>query len=366
MPWLFLPLNSVPEPTRLIKAVAFDYVMMGIIVCGLINGLKFKYKNKYLAWLVAWVFITVGFNWYYPLVRGLGYNAGTIEATLHVLLALIATVFVCSDLEGEDFIKIIKAICLSVGLVCAFSILQIIGLDPMAHIAGYKVIPGSHDNRHVAALLDNPDLLGNYLAICFPFLFYLMGGKYVLLILAASCVLFACHSSLSTLAALCGTLVFFALKFKSNKKISAGIVLVGLAAIAAMVLNPSLNKLSSGFTGRVGAWQEMVHRINNPAFGQGLGYVKSLMVAVGNNYWMFAHNDYLEIWCSLGTLGLFLFALVIIHSFRNFNYKQGNALSFSYLASFVAFLIVCFGSFPMESGPLALGGLVSFWALEKL
>lgn len=362
IPWLIIPVNSIPEPTRLIKSSFFDMAMMGIIVFALINGLKIGYKNKYLGWISGWIFFTFVCNWYYPLVRGFGYNAGTIEGSLHYILALIGTIFVCSTFERNDFIRIAKAICLSTTLVSAFALLQVIGLDPMAKISIYI----QKEPRHIAALLDHPDLLGNYLAISIPFFLYLRGTRYILSLCLVIFILLCVKSSISIFAAGIAIFIFMILKYRNNKKYRSSIIGIFIGYLFIVLSDLSFNKFNSGFTGRIPAWQEMIHRGNNPAFGQGIGIVKSLLVKFGDNYWMFAHNDYLEIYCSLGVLGLFLVSLLIINSLKNFNYKSENTLGFSFMASFVAFLIVMFGSFPMEIAPLALGGMIAFWGVEKL
>lgn len=365
LPWLIIPVDGIPEPTRLIKACFFDFTMMAVIVFALIDGLKFGYKNKYLGWICAWVFFTMACNWYYPLVRGFGYNAGTIDGSLHFILGVIGTICVCSTFEKTDYIRIAKATALSATLVASFALLQFIGLDPMTGISKHRIIPGDHTHRYVAALLDHPDLLGNYLAICLPFFFYLKGIRYILSLALIVFIIFVTQSSLSIVAVCMAFLIFMLLKNRDSFIWKFSLSGLFVAFMVAAISIKGFNKFHGGFTGRTTAWQEMIHRMSNPAFGQGIGIVKSLLVKTGNNYWMFAHNDYLEIYCALGVLGLFLVILLIINSIRNFNYKKENILGFSFLASFIAFLIVMFGSFPMEIAPLALGGLIAFWGVEK-
>lgn len=365
LPWLIIPNNHLPDPTRIIKSATFDFTMMIIIAMALINGLKFEYKNKYLGWLCLAVFFGFAFNWYYPLMAGYGYNAGTIDGNIHFLLSVIATVCVCSTFERNDFVKLAKAIIFSATLVAIFALLQVIGLDPMKKLATYN----SLETRHICALLDHPDILGNYLALSIPFFLYLLRAKYIIPLLIVVSVLILTHSSLSILGAGVAFFVFSALKYRNSKiwRIVLGIL---LALGIAVCLNPKFNKLNNGFTGRIDAWQQILSRADNPIFGQGLGIVKSYGVqfgsAAGKNLWVFAHNDYIEMYCAGGILLLFLFALLVIYSLRKFNYKIDNQLGFAYLASFICFLVLMLGSFPMEIAPLALGGLISFWGLEKL
>ncbi len=365
LPWLIIPDNHLPDPTRIIKSATFDFTMLAIIAMSLINGLKFEYKNKYLGWLAIAVFFGFGFNWYYPLMAGYGYNAGTIDSNIHFLLSLIATVCVCSTFERNDFVRVSKAIVFSATLVAIFALLQVIGLDPMKKVATYTVL----ETRHICALLDHPDILGNYLALSIPFFLYLLRPKYIIPLLIVVSVLIFTHSSLSILGAGIASFVFAALKYRDSK--TWRIVLSVLFVLGIIFcFNPKFNKLNNGFTGRVNAWQQILSKADNPIFGQGLGIVKSYGVQVGSvigkNLWVFAHNDYIEMYCSGGILILFLFALLVIHSLRKFNYKIDNQLGFAYLGSFICFLVLMLGSFPMEIAPLALGGLISFWGIEKV
>ncbi len=369
IPWLILPFNHLPDCTRLIKAAFFDLTMMAIIVMALKNGLKFEYKNKYLAWFAGWVFLTFIFNWYYPIDRGIGYNVGFLDSMIHFTLAIVATILVCSNFERIDFIRCAKAMCISSTLVSIFCIFQGIGLDPMKHIAGY----GWKEARHIAALLDNPDVVGNYLCMTLPLFIYFNKPKYYVCLGLCLVALLFTHSSLSIGAAFVGLFVYLVFRFSRLKKVVFGLLAVQMLFVLFCLVSPNFNKLDGGFTGRIGVWKEIIAKDNNPLFGMGLGVIKNLDIVTGRstvtkdaeNHWTFAHNDYLMVYAELGALGLFLLVLVIIHAFRKFNYKEDNQVGFAYYGCFVAFLIVMFGSCPMEMPPIALNGLVFFWALSK-
>ncbi len=360
IPFLILPFQGIPEPTRLIKEVFFDFTMFGIITISLKNGLKVEYKNKYLSWLALWVFFQFGFNWYYPMVRGYGFNAGTINESLHCVFAIVATILFCSYSDRDAFVRISKAIVISATIMSIFGILQGIGLDPMKNIATYV----GKETRHVAATMDCPDLFGNFLAICVPFCIYLKGIRYKISMFVIILGLIMAKSSLSIVAAFIGICVFLLLKYR-NKLVFFSITGSIAAFSLFCFLNPSFNKLNSGFSGRLMAWKEFIRKCVNPLFGNGLGISKSYGVKFGDNYWTVPHNDYIGIWLSLGLVGLLLYLLVIINSFRNFNYNKSNTLGFAYMASLITFFILMVGSFPMESAPIALIGLVSWWAVEK-
>lgn len=360
IPFAIIPIKGIPEPTRLIKGALFDFTMMGIIVLSLKNGLRFEYKNKYLSWIAIFIFFQFGFNWYFPLLMGYGFNAGTILECVHFLLAVIGTLLFCSFVEKDDFVRIAKAIVFSGTAIAIFGILQGIGLDPMKNLAGYVRV----ETRHIAATLDHPDLFGNYLALCIPTCLYLNGIKYKVCLFILIVALLMAKSSLSVGAAIIGIMVFLLLKYRNKTAFYSCLSAFSLFGLFCF-LNKNFNKFDTGFTGRISAWQEFIKRDLNPLFGNGLGVAKSYQVKIGNSYWANPHNDYISIFLSLGVIGILLFFLLVINAFRNFRYNQDNTLGFAYLASLITFLILMIGSFPMESAPIALIGLISFWAVEK-
>lgn len=360
IPFAILPFAGIPEPTRFIKEVLFDLTMLGIIVIALKDGLRFEYKNKYLSWIAIWGFFHFTFNWYYPLIRGYGYNAGTITESLHFILAVVATILFCGSTSKESFVRIAKAIVISGTAIAIFGIFQGIGLDPMKNLATYV----AKESRHVAATLDHPNLFGNYLSLCVPFCLYLAGTRYKICLGVMLVALLMCQSSISVVAALVGLCVFALLRYRNK---IAVLSISGLMAsfIAFCAVTPAFNKINTGFTGRFEAWKEFISKCVNPLFGNGLGVPKAYGVKMGDNYWTTPHNDYIAIWLCFGFVGLLLFSLLVINSFRNFNYIHSNTLGFAYLSSLIAFFILMLGSFPMESAPICLIGLVAFWATEK-
>jgi hypothetical protein len=361
IPWMILPYNSLPDCTRLIKGAFFDLTMLGIIVMTLKNGLRFHYTNKYLSWLSTWIFFTFIFNWYLMIDLAKGYNASTIDSMIHTLLAIIATVFVCSNFERIEFIRLAKAICISATLVSIFGIFQAVGLDPMKHVARY----GYKEVRHIAALLDNPDLFSNYLCMTIPLFLYMNKPRYyVCMGLCLLALLFA-QSSISIIATFAGVICYLFLRFYKSKKIVLALIATVVLFLSFCVMSPKFNKIGSGFTGRINVWKMIVERGDNPLFGQGLGSVKNFNIVIGDNSWIYAHNDYLEIYASLGALGLFFTILYLSNLIIKFNYSPDNKIGFAFYSSLIAFLVIMFGSFPMEFPPVALNGLIALWALEK-
>lgn len=373
LPWVFNPQVGGYEQFRLPKGCFLDFIFMGIISFSFLKGLNSVYRNKYLGWLVVWVFITIGFNWYDPMFLYKGGNgqpalsASTIVGTMHFILAIWASFIAMSYFDREDYLKISKYICFSAVLTTLYAIMQVTGFDPLGKYLIYK----NTSPNHFSALIDHPNTLGNYLAISIPFFFVHKEIKYIFGLAITLFGLYMTHSSISILAFIFSAIFYLFLKYR-NKNIFICFIFL-LLSISGLVifLCPDFNKLSSGLTGRMWAWKEALNYIKyNPIFGLGIGVFQTFQIVnhtmVDHNYWQYAHNDWLERWAEIGLFGVFLCFLVISNSFRNFNYKKDNLLGFSYLTAFISFLVITMGSFPLEIPPLALVGMISFWGTEKL
>lgn len=373
MPWIFIPINGIQDQLRLPKAYFFDVMCLSIICFGIYKGLRFTYRNKYLSWLSIWVFLTMVFNWYCPVIMGKDgmpiFNVWALDGYIHYILALFASIICLSYLETHEYSTIARSICFSAVMVTIFAICQISGFDPLKHIVKYieHDSDGAPINKNkFSALIDHPNLVGNYLVLSLPFFLMFKEHKYKFGALFIVLGIFLSKSSMSIIALCLITLFWLVMRFRTMRVcILSGICLVLLIILG--LSHSGFNKLNTGFTGRYEVWQKAVEHIkDNPLFGQGSGITKMLGIKTGSMSWVFLHNDYLELIMQFGLLGLVLFLFVIGHSLRNFNYSRNNVIGLSYLCSFIVFLILMCGSFPFEAAPCALIGMLSWWGVEKI
>lgn len=373
IPWIFIPVNDLIDQLRIAKAVFFDMMCLGMIYFAIKDGFQMIYRNKWLAWLTLWIFFTIFMNWYLPLAmskksQGFAYNLGTIEASVHFILGIILVIIICSNFDRNDYIRVAKAICLSSVLVTIYGILQVIGFDPMGKIVIYKV----KEINHFSAIIDHPNLLGNYLAASLPFFLFFKKRIYIFGFLLVLIGVLLSKSSLSLMAVLVSMIVYFLF----NKRNIKSWLIVGVLFILVIGSGIRLGVFNNVFSGRIVAWEKSIGYIKlNPLFGQGLGIFKQFDVNFDNvqfpngdqrTDWVFAHNDYLERLCEIGLFGLFLVFMMFLNTFKKFNYSIENKLGCCYLCSFIAFLIIMFGSFPLEIAPLALMGITVFSGVERV
>ncbi len=207
--------------------------------------------------------------------------------------------------------------------------------------------------------------MGNYLCLIFPLFFVFDEKKMkVLALVVVTGVLLS--KSVISIGIMFLMFVILALFIRRSKFVLYGLAIIIILSLYLIIKNIHLLKFTNGFDGRFGIWgQSITYLKHNPLFGQGAGIYKIWEIKPINSIWLNAHNDWLERTIEFGFIGLFLMVLIVMHSIRNFNYKSGNRVGICYLAVFISFLMIMPGSFPMEIAPVALTGLISFWAVEK-
>lgn len=365
MPWVVWANGILLEQFRGPKAVLFDIFCMGIIVISLLRGLLFQYKNKFLAYLTAWIFALSAWVWFIPLcykteqsVLGV-FNLWTVEPIIHFLLAVIATYLALSSLTRDDFYKIANALCISAVMVSIVGIFEAMGLNPFNGFIYYT------NDIHVCALLDNPNLVGNYLCMSVPFFLFFRKPVYYLGLALVITAIYYTKSDLSMIATLVG-IVFYIVMAAKSRRLTLLMLLLGAALIclATTAQGVAWLDLDARFAGRIEAWKLGIqHFKQSPLWGHGLGSWKTFGIMAREVYWGEAHNDWFERTMDIGLFGMALFVLLIVTSLRRVDYQSPLAVACA--TSFVCFLMVMFGSFPMEIAPLALTGLIGFWGIER-
>ncbi len=383
LPWMIFPRPDVYDQTRMIKSAFFDFGCMAIIVYGLYSGSIQRYKNKILAILTGYVFIIQFFNWYKPQIcsynKTLLLNISTVTPMLHFILAVLATYFACSILKKDDFKVIAKCLAWSSIAVAGYVLLQKINIDPWGQIM-FKpglfapMISYTTDHNHCTAMLDNPNIVGGYLGMCFPFILSLRKWWVYLIALCIPLILFWIESMGGLAIFLLGAGIYFALTDWKREKLTykfAALVVISLI-VAAMIYFITIFNWSSdigelSFNGRfrilASSWEYFKQ---NPLWGKGLGVFQTYGIKVGALWAKEAHCDWFERMCELGIMGTGLIAILAGRSIKHFSFDRSNRTAIASLASFICFLVLMIFSFPIENGALAFTGLTLFWAVETL
>lgn len=306
-------------------------------------------------------------NWHLPFTMTFNnrqaINIATLAPTIHFILGLWALYIMLSYFEKDDFEKIAKGICFSAVLITVFGIMQVIGFDPFGGIARYV-----HGN-HFSACLDNPNIAGNYLCLSLP-LFFAFGEKkkYIWWGLLVFAGVILSKSTLAIGCAFIGICFYALLVYRRNIRVKLAVTALIILFIIFCSTHKAFLKIDTGFSRRLDVWGQTIEKIKiNPLFGQGLGRFRTYEIEdKSTTKCLVLHNDWLQAWVEIGLLGAVLLLLIAINSFRNFDYQKAGILSFSYLTSFLIFILLMCGSFPIEIAPTALLGLINFTAVEKL
>lgn len=365
IPWVLIPGMNLLDQTRTPKNCFFDLMCLGMIGIAFHQGIKFVYKNKYIAYFFWYFAFTAAWNWYFPLAYSINkvfrFNIWTVSPMIHVILATVLSYIALSTFERKDYDKIGKALCVSSVLINAFGLLQMFNLDPWGGRITYN------EPNHYLAFLDHYTIVGAYLAICIPFFLHFKGVWYKAGLLFCMFGLFVADATTALFSSFIGIFVYLILRYRKSKKVVISTVLIIMAILGFMAFNPKINHTENGFNGRLMIWERTFEHIKqNPLWGSGVGVMKSWGVTTKQRVVLEAHNDYIEIMAQFGLVGVILFGLVIYNAYRKFNYHQDNHLGFAYLAGLTVFLVMCTSYFLMELSALALLGLVCFWGVEKL
>ena len=364
-PWLFVPIKGIINQFRMPQGVFLNFIFLGMIFFMFFSGIKNFYRNKYLAVFIAYLFLMIFATLFIPIVFQKPVNNYLIYPSICVILTVFASYIALSYFDKEDYIRIAKALCLSGTLIASFGLLQFIGFDPLRSIAHYNCV-----NR-LSACLDNPNLVGNYLAIIAPLFLYFKSRKYLIgYLLSLLCVL-ATKSHIAYVCFVVGSLLTLFLQYKHIKNVRVIVMSLGLSGLVWLYFNQWMLKMDSLLDGRLYCWQIVIDLIKkSPLFGLGLGVFSMLRIetvgtgGVGNAIWFEAHCDPLQYILEIGLVGVLLAGFVIVNALRNFSFKERIGLS--YFSMFVTFLLCSCVSFPIEVPSLAVLGLIGFWATERL
>ena len=379
LPWVFLPINGVTNQFRLPQGMFLNLTFMGMIFYYFLNGAKNVYRNKYLAFFAGYLLLNTFINFFIPF--GIErtdadgkicrmFNFWLLEPMFHIFLGLFATYIALSCFEKEDYIRIAKAVCWSAAFMGLWSVLQYIGFDPFGPIARYNC-----ENK-VSACLDNPNLVGNYLALAIPFFFmFLKDKKYLVMMALALAGVYVAKSHFAIGLTALSFVLYALLKYRNKKVIIFAIIIMMI--MGGVILKYDYLKLNNGLSGRLDCWKYSLEKAKiSPLFGQSLGKFKTYEFKTflasdplwqehgAYTIWFNTHNDWLQYTIEIGLVGMFLFFLVVFNSIKRFTFK--NEFGLSYLISFITFLLMMIGSFPLEVPALSMLGLIAFWGTESL
>ena len=349
---------------RVPKEIGSIIALVLISLTGMNYNLR-PLKNKWLYMLVLWAFLnTFVFN-NFSIFRELPNVIFAYKELLYIFVSVSTIFFIASYIPTNNKIKFLnieitdtdinielvsKIISWCVVIQCTYGLIQMIGLDQYFIVGdmstGWKAqLPllgrpdeiGSLTHR-IVGTLGNPSILACWVAMCFPFCFK---NKIALSLSIITLIATACSTAI--ISAFCGSVYY--VWHKSQR-------LAVLIVILAVLIGAFIPKSYLNMTGRIEVHKEAFKLLaTRPLTGLGLGNFEYLVgrspeivKRLNNQSWRELHDEYGQIWFSLGFGGLVLAILFAISLLR-------IRCDMILMASFVSFLAASLTYFPIRVAP---------------
>ena len=323
-------------------------------------------------------------------------NLSTLRYTVTIFEGVLCYFLLTNNLQSKDsMVKAVAIILASSAIVVGYGIFQYF---TRFHLLPYWVRANPNLTR-INSTLQCPNSLGSYLVLTIFlagfFLWVQTGWKRLLLGLLSGglglCLIFSASRSawfsflLVSVAVLVAglsgrvvtslkkeppgkhrriiiiTLLIFlsiflistlSLSIKSNLRVGKE---QSYYQVLLSTLNPS-NSLNSILKGRIGLWKAALKMVKEkPILGQGIGfYYWGVSVYYGYPRQSNAHSYYLQVWAELGTLGLAVFAWVLVIILRSgiklllqVKERYWKFLILGLTSGILAFLLTCLADHPL-------------------
>ena len=363
---LYLPFQIALNPAKGVDLASGRVFILILALLWLISGLKKRrifIPAKIQTWLILSFLFISGFSLFWASNLDWGLRKLLFLLSIFPVYFVVSGILYPSPYKGEGaYGRILKYVVWGAGLAGAVGIVQfllqfIIGLDPTAALWRNYVTPlflGSNFSRTVLeypswlvniggtnylrafGTFPDPHMFSFYLGLTLPLaigLYYACKKNsyliFSMIILLADLLTFSRGAYLGLVAGL----IFMALYFMINKKLSAKIILAGfMLAILASVLiifSPIGQRLVSSFNaeegsnkGRFENWTQAIEIIKNNPQGIGIGnYSYEIEPSADYRKPIYAHNLYLDIAAETGIINSVILILILIFTTRSFVIK---------------------------------------------
>ena len=212
--------------------------------------------------------------------------------------------------------------------------------------------------------LGNSTIVSPYIAMIIPFALYL---KRYWVAIVLICAVLVSHSNMAIGAMIVSLMAYSCLYGRARGRFWVLIAVFAVMAGVFTFITLSPEKFDKTFTkivntnGRIPVWKGIVKQMKDGEFGAGKqsypytglgpGSYAILMVPALNTKFGQAHNEYLQVFCEMGFIGLGLFLAAIWHMVKT---ACGNLTPeiCVLLSSFLCIALVALGTFIWQIGPI--------------
>jgi O-antigen ligase len=319
----------------------------------------------------------------------------SFKSILNIVLYSLLYVVIVNNIKKERQIGSLLLSALISGVVTSiYCLIQYFGLDPITHTV--NPADPNFGSYRTTGFLDNPDIISGYLvtlpivALSFVFtstkltlrIFFFSA---FLLITSITIIIHSVAPILGLLAALVIFIIFVRFYLPQKLKIGLAVMLIFLIGIGFITgkFGSIFNRVSSLYEGfensssdRLLMWRSAGEMIKDkPITGIGIGMYKVKFFEYRDKvldkipyFGVYekaeqAHNEYLQLWAEMGTIGI-IAAIWLIIGYFIYTFKSKikdpklKILTIGLLSSVVAILIDAIGSFPFHIAPSAVLNVV--------
>lgn len=320
-----------------------------MVLCSGIVFISMLQKNKFLILLCVWCVI----NWWLNFLPFFSYLG------MQYLMAILAVYVGIKKLLAKNILSV--KIVLKV--LCGLVIFQFLWLCMQYFFKVDPIFfPVDCEGNYTASKLPycgwsgNTALLGVFFSMtAFLLLEYIPALFFIVLM----SVLMVKNATTAIAFAVSG--LFYILYTSDEKNVRQRIIGVLILIVIFLLWYKSPN------FDRWPVWHMTLHYIKSirPIVGIGLNGFPQLNIFYESTPWREAHNDYLQVWCELGTIGISIFSLFIFSKMKEFFSVKRNRLQVGIASCLLSFLISSVTMFSMHVAQLSFIAIILLACLER-
>jgi len=364
-----LPYSAANTPdTRVAKCFLGMWFALAIGFCAIYNGEMKKSRNIWLFLFVLYLPLSIHLASKFSLVmNGIESNNFWVWKPLVAIIGFYLMFLAVQSLNitKQSFRSLLNIAVWCGAVMSGYVFLQALGFDQFFQI---KDGPDfwAVTQRAVVGNLGQSTVVASYLAVLVPLALYL---KRYYSTAALICAVLLTQSAMAIGAMIVSLMVFACLK---QRIMTIPIIAATLVAIACVTIVPlSIIKVKNpekaekiiesvlSDNGRSNVWKGSIDVLKNHKFGEepgatypytgiGLGSYSLIIRPIIKTHFAQAHNEYIELACTVGIIGLLLFLASIFFMFRGISL---NAETISLSSSFICVALIAGGTFVWHLSP---------------
>lgn len=283
-----------------------------------------------LALWVAWITLRTGWIYVLSITQAKQYPLSLLGSVVHLLLAICFIQAALWTWDRDWLERLLTAVAWSGVLVMAYSVLQLLNLDPF-----FKSIDNLHPRDPFVGTIGNPSHYGAYLSLLLPILLFQRGRMWrAMAVCCAGGILLS--GSASATIALVAILIWWAWQ-RQHHYLTQIVGTVGLLGLAAGCV---WHRHYFSFDGRLQAWHAFWPYLQaNPLVGLGPGFIinNSLRITEGPLFqWRHIHNEWYQFAIEQGLVGVGLIGWAVVSLLRRAWPHRRDPLVLTCLTVFLA------------------------------